>query len=65
MYEKCTGMDAHGMLKTFQFQTDKYGHISIRSNVHAHHLQYAQPCSKAEFDRAFKKMQQKVKVPRP
>jgi hypothetical protein len=59
-YEYCTSMDKDGMLKTFQFDTDKYGDVRVKFNHHAYHLQYAQPCTKAEFDRAFKKMQQKI-----
>lgn len=59
-YERCIGMDKDGMLKTFQFETDKYGDVLVKFNHHAYHLQYGKPCSKSEFDRAFKKMQQKI-----
>jgi len=59
-YEFCTRMDQDGMLKTYRFETDKYGNVRVNFDHHAYHLQYAKPCSKGEFYRAFKKMQRKV-----
>lgn len=61
-YEKVTRMDSRGFLRTLQFQTDSYGTVHVEFEHYAYHMQYGTEIKKAEFDRAWKTMQAKIKA---
>lgn len=60
LYSKVTRMDDDGMLYATDFETDRYGNISVRFNHYAYHMQGHQQIPAAEFRRAWKKMQAKI-----
>ncbi len=62
IWAKCTRMDKSGFLWAFKFQTDRYGSITISPDEYSYHMQHYDLVSPAVYDRAWRKLQAKIKT---
>lgn len=63
LYAKVTKIDKYGYISTLQFETDKYGHISVKENDHCYHMGNGDgwnAISAAEYNRALRSLKSRI-----
>jgi len=66
MYAKVQKITKKGHLVVFQFQTDKYGETTIKTNPYQYHMNDGyQEITKTRFEKAWRDLQKKIRSTKP
>lgn len=66
LYAKVQKIDKHGHLTVFEFQTDKHGTVTTRTDDYRMHMRDGyQPIPVAKFNKAWRDLQRKIAATKP
>lgn len=65
LYAKVLKVDKTGHLTVMEFQTDKYGDITIRTDKFRFHMNDYQACPASVFNKAWRDLQRKIANTKP
>lgn len=66
LYIRVTGLLKDGSVECTEFQTDKYGEVTVKAKKQMYLVRDGcRPISKSEFDRAWKRTQERIKAMDP